>query len=681
MQLLSTVASAQLLHHEFAAQSSAVQNNPTQLTYMKNAFLRLPRRQKQFIAAALDILGLPLIFCLALMLHADRFDGAALTNKHFLALSVGLLSIPIFVKCGLYRAVIRYIDQKIIAAIVRAATLSALALAILAALWPDQTLSPTPILIYWLCSILYLMLSRFAARSFFITTVRGERAPVRVAIYGAGEAGSLLANAVGPGNEYETVFFVDDNPQRVNTMVRGINVYHSSQLERLAKAHKISAVLLAMPSLTRQEQRKILDRLALLSLKIKITPTIGKMVSGKSRVQDVRQIEIEDLLSRDVVAPDRDLLSACITGKSVMVSGAGGSIGSELCRQIVALQPLRLILLDSSEYSLYAIEQELRDLLANEQLAVELVAFVGSVLDTDKCKRIMANFGIHTVYHAAAYKHVPLVEHNPIEGIRNNVFGTQSLAQAAIASNVECFVLISTDKAVRPTNVMGASKRLAELVLQAFARMDTRTRFSMVRFGNVLGSSGSVVPLFRKQIAAGGPLTLTHPDITRYFMTIPEAAQLVVQAGSMSKGGDVFVLDMGEPVRIADLSGQEVKSATNPNGTIEINYVGLRPGEKLFEELLIGDNVSCTAHPLIQRAQEVAFDWPVLQQMLQQLDEACQRFDHNAIRLHLQKIVREYAPSTDIADNLWRLRGHELCGHEPQMHNGAALSAGSELMA
>ena len=344
-----------------------------------------------------------------------------------------------------------------------------------------------------------------------------------------------------------------------------------------------------------------------------------------------------------------------------MVTGAGGSIGSELCRQIIALEPTKLILLDISEFALYTIEQELREIRANDEYAVELVAFVGSVLETEKCTRILKSFKVETVYHAAAYKHVPVVEHNPIEGIRNNAFGTLSMANAAIAANVNCFVLISTDKAVRPTNVMGATKRLAELVLQAFSRKGSATRFCMVRFGNVLGSSGSVVPLFRKQIAAGGPITLTHPEITRYFMTIPEAAQLVIQAGAMGKGGDVFVLDMGNPVRIADLavrmvhlSGQEVKTPATPAGTIEINYVGLRPGEKLYEELLIGTNVSATARPLIQRANEAEFEWPVLKQMLQQLDEACLRFDHNAVRLYLQKMVREYAPSSDIADNIWQ---------------------------
>ena len=346
----------------------------------------------------------------------------------------------------------------------------------------------------------------------------------------------------------------------------------------------------------------------------------------------------------------------------------------------------RLVLLDNSEYALYAIEQELRELMVKQdlELELELTACLGSVLDTQRCTRLMTAFDVQTVYHAAAYKHVPLVEHNPIEGIRNNALGTLSLAEAAANAKVKDFVLISTDKAVRPTNVMGATKRLAELVLQAFARRDTQTKFCMVRFGNVLGSSGSVVPLFRKQIAAGGPVTLTHPDITRYFMTIPEAAQLVIQAGAMGKGGDVFVLDMGKPVRIADLavrmvhlSGQEVRAPSTPDGTIEITYTGLRPGEKLYEELLIGTNVTHTEHPLIQRAKEAEFEWSVLHHMLQQLESACNDFDHNAIRLHLQKIVREYAPSTGIADNIW-LRGVPAIAEWPgrtQFANGNAAVA------
>ena len=641
---------------------------------MNRAFLKLPRLYKQLIAASVDLICVPLIFLLSLMLHFDGSRGLVLREFIGIAAAAAVVSLPVFVRLGMYRAVIRYIDQEIIVAAVNGATISAAILSGVAFLSMPGQLSAAPFIIFWLATILYILASRFSARG-ILNARYGAASKVRVVIYGAGEAGSMLARAILPGHEYQPVFFVDDNAQRINTTIGGLRVFPASELETLAKTHNVSAVLLAMPAITPPQQRKILDRLAALSLVIKVTPSISSIVAGKARVQDVRKIEIEDLLSRDVVAPNLDLLSVCIEGKSVLVSGAGGSIGSELCRQIIELQPQRLVLLDVSEFALYRIEQELGALIAAQQLEVELVACLGSVLETEKCTRLLTSFQVDTVYHAAAYKHVPLVEHNPIEGIRNNAFGTLSLAEAAVSAKVKYFVLVSTDKAVRPTNVMGATKRLAELILQAFARRGTQTKFCMVRFGNVLGSSGSVVPLFRKQIAAGGPITLTHPDITRYFMTIPEAAQLVIQAGAMGKGGDVFVLDMGQPVRIVDLavrmvhlSGQEVKSAATPDGTIGIDYVGLRPGEKLYEELLIGGNVSATAHPLIMRAKEAEFEWPVLKQMLHQLDDACANFDHNLIRLHLQKIVREYAPSSDIADNvyiqgsaegaLWPLRPH-----------------------
>jgi len=365
--------------------------------------------------------------------------------------------------------------------------------------------------------------------------------------------------------------------------------------------------------------------------------------------------------------PDARLISTGITGKSVLVTGAGGSIGSELCRQIMRLQPARLLLLEMSEFALYSIEQELRAYQLALGTDVELMPFLGSVLEHEKCIRILQSFMVETIYHAAAYKHVPLVEHNPIEGIRNNVFGTLSIAQAAMESGVSSFVLISTDKAVRPTNVMGSTKRLAELILQSFARQKSKTRFCMVRFGNVLGSSGSVVPLFRAQIMAGGPITITHPEITRYFMTIQEAAQLVLQAGAMGEGGDVFVLDMGQPVKIMDLairmvhlSGLDVKSDATPTGSIEIQYVGLRPGEKLFEELLIGENVEGTEHPLIMRAQEAEIPWPILQPLLKDLEQACSRFDYEQVRELLLRLVVEYAPQCGIEDFIWRKKNKLL---------------------
>ena len=415
-----------------------------------------------------------------------------------------------------------------------------------------------------------------------------------------------------------------------------------------------------MPSISKLQKKLILDRLEKYHVKVKVTPPLRDLVNGEINVQDIREIELEDLLGRDAVEPRAELISACISGKTVLVTGAGGSIGSELCRQILLQQPARLILLEMSEFALYSIEKELMEMKKKHNLDIAIMPFLGSVLDTEKCQKVLSTFAVDTVYHAAAYKHVPLVEQNPMEGVRNNVFGTLSIARAAMAAGVARFVLISTDKAVRPTNVMGATKRLAELVLQAFAEQNPLTRFCMVRFGNVLGSSGSVVPLFRQQIMAGGPITLTHPEITRYFMTIPEAAQLVLQAGALGQGGDVFVLDMGEPVKIIDLakrmvhlSGNSLKSESSDAHAIDIVHVGLRPGEKLYEELLIGDHVIETEHPLILRAHESMIPWPALQPLLDRLEFAGQNFDYQEVRKLLLEAVSEYQPQCGIEDMIW----------------------------
>lgn len=632
---------------------------------MKKKFLNLPRLKKQAIAVAADLTFIPLSLYIALALHFDSLSSTWASEYAWLIIASPFISIPVLIRLGLYRAIVRYIDHKIVMTVVMGATVSVSMLATAASLGMQSGFSLTPFLMFDAVLVLYLLASRFVARGYFLGDRRASPR-MRVAIYGAGRAGVQLANALHPSLEYLPVVFVDDNPQLQKTTIAGIKVHSPTLLAELIERHEIQSVLLAMPSLTQAEQRRIIEELTPLKVKIKVTPPVKSLVKGMSRVEDVREIQIEDLLSRDPVAPDEALLSVCITDKSVAVSGAGGSIGSELCRQILKLAPRRLVLIELSEYALYAIDQELRSFANANGLQVELVPFIGSVLDYEKCHCIFNRFEIETVYHAAAYKHVPLVEQNPIEGIRNNVFGTLNFARAAVAAKVKCFVLVSTDKAVRPTNVMGATKRLAELVLQALSRQHTKTRFCMVRFGNVLGSSGSVVPLFRRQIAAGGPVTLTHPEITRYFMTIPEAAQLVLQAGSMGRDGDVFVLDMGAPVKIADLavkmvhlSGKEVCTAATPEG-IELRYVGLRPGEKLYEELLIGDNVTDTPHPLIMRAREADIAWPFLERMLAQLSDACERGNQDAIRAQLRKIVPEYAPSSDIDDHIWKRSGAKL---------------------
>jgi FlaA1/EpsC-like NDP-sugar epimerase len=641
------------------------------------SFLGLSRFHKQIIAATVDFFFLPLTFFIALWLRYDNVNVNLVSQYTWLIIAAPVISIPIFIRLGLYRAVIRFIDYKIVYVAVSGVSLSMALMAALATFMHLSNYSRGVFGIYWVTAILYVAASRFLARGYFLhASGANDTADVtRVAIYGAGQAGIQLASALRSVRDYAPVAFIDDRSELQGTTIGGIKVYPSDALPDLVSKKKIKEILLAIPSQSKREQKHVLERLEPLKIKIKVTPPIESLLNGELRLQDVRDIEIEDLLGRDAVAPDAQLTSACITGKSVLVTGAGGSIGSELCRQIIASRPTRLVLLDMSEFALYSIKSELVLLRTALGIEAEVMPFLGSVLEQEKCKRILQTFAVDTVYHAAAYKHVPLVEHNPIEGIRNNVFGTLSIAQAAMAAGVKNFVLISTDKAVRPTNVMGSTKRLAELILQAFARQQTPTRFCMVRFGNVLGSSGSVVPLFRKQIMAGGPITVTHPEITRYFMTIPEAAQLVLQAGAMGEGGDVFVLDMGEPVKIVDLakrmvhlSGLEVKGEIEPGEQgaaaaegaaeagdgIEIQYVGLRPGEKLYEELLIGEDVEGTGHPLIMRAQEAEIPWPQLQALLTELTRACDQFDYEEVRALLLCMVAGYAPQCDIEDFLWR---------------------------
>lgn len=638
-----------------------------------NKLLNTSRIQKQLLALALDSICLPLVFVLAVALRYDSLTlSQALPPYLWLILFAPLAAIPIFIKLGLYRAVIRFIDHKIVYVVVLGVSLSIMLLVVGAVMTNIMHgLSRGVFGIYWISAILYVLSSRFIARAYF-THASGTMGGTRVLIYGAGHAGTQLASALSHTLEYKNIAFIDDNPELHGALIAGAKVYPSNEIAELIVSKKIQIIMLAMPNLPKSQQKKILEKLEPLKVKIKITPSIKEMVSsgGVIKVDDIREIEIEDLLGRDPVDPDPRLISKCITGKSVMVTGAGGSIGSELCRQILKQNPARLILLEMTEFALYQIEQDLQGVNKSPNNSTEIIPFLGSAIDEAKCLRILQTYQVETVYHAAAYKHVPLVEHNPIEGIQNNVLGTLSMAQASLKAGVKDFVLISTDKAVRPTNVMGATKRFSELVLQALSIENgnqNATKFSMVRFGNVLGSSGSVVPLFNKQIQEGGPITITHPEITRYFMTIPEAAQLVLQAGAMGQGGDVFVLDMGEPVKIIDLakrmihlSGLELKSAETPDGTIEINFVGLRPGEKLYEELLIGDNVEGTEHPLIMRAQEYFIYWKDLELLINQMNEACNDFNHEKVRQLLLKTVEEYAPLGEIEDFVWRKQANNL---------------------
>ncbi|KKO49383.1 nucleoside-diphosphate sugar epimerase [Arsukibacterium sp. MJ3] len=589
----------------------------------------LPRSVKRLISVIIDINFLIISLVAAYLLTQDAADSAI--PQIALAFAITLpITLFIFTKLGLYRAVIRYIGQHALGAVLAGIVSSAVILALLFA-FLGVTQRGNLIFVYAILALVTSGGIRLLARMFLVQRNNGYKE--RVLIYGAGSSGRQLAQALLNGEQYHPVMFIDDDTTLQRSTILGIAVGVPSQISALIKSKNISRVLLALPSASRARRREVLDALDELPIPVQSIPGMSDLVDGTMRIDELQDVKIEDLLGRDAVAPKSKLMNADIKGKVVMVTGAGGSIGSELCRQIIRYEPTMLVLFELSEFGLYSIEQELAAIISRDNLDIALIPVMGTVQRQSRLETVMRTFAVNTVYHAAAYKHVPLVEYNVVEGVRNNVFGTWYTAEAAIRAKVDTFVLISTDKAVRPTNVMGASKRLAELVLQALAEHQNTTRFCMVRFGNVLGSSGSVVPLFREQIRKGGPLTVTHKDIIRYFMTIPEAAQLVIQAGAMGKGGEVFVLDMGEPVKIADLArrmihlmGLEVKDSIHPNGDIEIQYSGLRPGEKLYEELLIGENVRQTEHSRIMAADEARLSWPEMAHLLTRLDQACDEF-------------------------------------------------------
>lgn len=621
----------------------------------------MSRQKKILLMLAFDFLILPVSLWSAVGLRTDHWAvGSGSQYPISVYLVASLVAIPVFVRMGLYRSVVRYMEDKAILTIIAAVTISITIFGALIFFFGLTSVPRGALLIYWLLTIFYIVCSRFFARAAFRMLPGARRQTEKVIIYGAGEAGRQLAVALRAGQEYAPVAFVDDDPAKAKLDIGGIRVHPASCLPDLVKDLGIGQILLALPSAPRSRRIEIVNELEPLAVEVRVVPSMAELVSGEARLADVREVEIDELLGREVVAPDRNLLEQSITGKSVMVTGAGGSIGSELCRQIIKSNPVRLILYEQSEFSLYTIEYELQQAIAAKNLSIELIPVLGSVQNGDRLHGIMSRYGVQTIYHAAAYKHVPIVEFNMTEGILNNTVGTRTTAEAAILANVESFVLISTDKAVRPTNVMGASKRMAELCLQAFAQDATvKTRFSIVRFGNVLGSSGSVVPLFRKQIAEGGPITVTHPDIIRYFMTIPEAAQLVIQAGAMGGSGEVFVLDMGQPVKIVELarrmihlSGFQVRDEGQPDGDIEIRFSGLRPGEKLYEELLIGDDVSGTGHPRIMKANESSLTRRKLDEKMRDLGDACLINDCEAIRGILLECVSGFRPDRDIKDHL-----------------------------
>ncbi|SER06671.1 NDP-sugar epimerase, includes UDP-GlcNAc-inverting 4,6-dehydratase FlaA1 and capsular polysaccharide biosynthesis protein EpsC [Amphritea atlantica] len=576
-----------------------------------------------------------------------------------------VIAIPIFIKLGLYRAIIRYIGYRAQWTVIKAVSLAVLVWWVAVYLMALELNTPRSVIfIFWLVAVLVIGGSRMMARWVILYQFPGgdhsaQKDSERVLIYGAGTAGRQLATALHHSSEFVAVAYIDDDSSLRGMDINGIRVYSPSDIGGLVERYDINAVLLAIPSVSRYRRKTIVDSLSDFQLRVLTLPALSDIAGGKVTINDVREVDIADLLGREEVLPNQDLLAACILNQSVMVTGAGGSIGSELCRQIVNQRPSSVILYEQSEYALYTIEQELSKLTDG---LVDVVPVLGSVLDRVLLQRVIRQYHVDTIYHAAAYKHVPLVESNVVAGVRNNLFGTLNTAEVAIDNGVKNFVLISTDKAVRPTNVMGASKRFAELVLQALSKREqgSGVRFAMVRFGNVLGSSGSVIPLFRQQISHGGPVTVTHPDITRYFMTIPEASSLVIQAGSMGASGDVFVLDMGKAVKIKslakqmiNLTGLSVKDENHPDGDIEIIYTGLRDGEKLYEELLIGDNVKQTAHPMIMQAEELMIEWGDLVPVIAQMQLALDSFDYEAIRSLLLESVNGYHPLHGIKDPMY----------------------------
>ena len=631
--------------------------------------LALPRAAKRFVALSVDLGLCVLTVWLAFYLRLGEFVALSGTALWAVGASVGI-ALPIFVVSGLYRAIFRYSGWPALLAVARAVGIYGLLYASVFTAIGVAGVPRTVGIIQPILLLLFVGASRALARVWlgdqYLSILKRAARP-KVLIYGAGTTGRQLAAAMANSHEMQVVGFLDDDDRLHGHVLNGQPIYNPADLDTLATTLNISDVLLAMPSLSRRRRNEILSQIRVARVAVRTLPSVTDLAQGKVSISDLRELDIDDLLGREPVAPNHILLARNIVGKVVLVTGAGGSIGSELCRQILAVNPAKLLLIEQSEFALYAIHQELEDKLAGLGGATPpvLVPLLASVQDDDRMREIMSTWHPDTVYHAAAYKHVPLVEHNPAAGIKNNVLGTLRIAQAAAENGVTDFVLISTDKAVRPTNVMGASKRLAEMALQALAATHAATRagtqsgtkFSMVRFGNVLDSSGSVVPKFRQQIRDGGPITLTHPEVTRYFMTIPEAAQLVIQAGAMAKGGDVFVLDMGESVKILDLarrmielSGLTLKDQQNPDGDIEIEITGLRPGEKLYEELLIGHNPKPTSHSRIMKAHEEFVSWVELEGKLKSLEMALNVNDVGVIRLIMEKLVAGYTPNDEIVD-------------------------------
>lgn len=617
----------------------------------------LSDRNKRLLLMLVDALTLPFALWVAVALRYGDFY-MDMTVFWWLFPVVSVVGVLSFRKFDLYRAIVRYIGPSSMLPVLKGTALAAVAVSLVAYASGAVTFPRSAPVIFWFIAVILIGGGRAMIRAYFYGLFNNYLLREKVAIYGAGDTGAQLAIALLNGEEYMPVAFIDDNRNLRRNTIHGVRVYDAQNLERLVRELDIRRILLALPSITEDRRRLVLERLSSLPVLINTVPGIRDLVGENGFTPVMREVGIADILGRDTVPPDEALLKNAIEGKNILVTGAAGTIGSEICRKILARKPSRLVLYDNSEFGLYQLEQELRN---GGNQATEIIVLLGSILNQGHLLKVLNIFSINAVYHAAAYKHVPLVEQNIIEGVRNNVVGTWQVAQAVAASGVSELVLISSDKAVRPTNVMGASKRLAELIVQGFAEnpQTGSNRYCMVRFGNVLRSSGSVVPLFESQIHAGGPVTVTHPETTRYFMTCEEASELVIQAGAMANGGEIFVLDMGEPVLIRELAQKMIHlhgktvgpvEGADPKGVIEIDYIGLRPGEKLSEELVIGENITGTRHKKIQQAREAGIAWEEVEYLCEELEAACEKADYRTVKRLLEKFVTGYTMAAESTD-------------------------------
>ncbi|MBL6873460.1 MAG: polysaccharide biosynthesis protein [Flavobacteriales bacterium] len=616
---------------------------------LKEKFTHLSRKQKQIIMILSDVFILLFSIWLSFALRLGEFWSDRLYMNQWIFILIPIVSIPLFIRLGLYRSVLKFMGTKVIVTAFQSITITSLIVGFTMMIFREADMPRTVILIFWFVSSILIIIMRFLYKGYLYSwdNFVNDRKPT--IIFGAGSAGAQIVESLRKNHEYAPIAFIDDDKSKQGTFINFTRIHPFSDLKDIIKKRKVRVILLAIPSLSEQRKRDLLKKLSKYPVEVKLLPSLSEIVSGRVSMESIRHVQVEDILGRTPVKPKTSLLKKNITSKNVLVTGAGGSIGSELCRQILELKPSKIVLFEHSEFNLYSIDYELTSLAEKD---CEIIPVLADVKSINKVDNAIKENNIDTIYHAAAYKHVPMVEKNTVEGVFNNVMGTYNVAVCARDNNVENMVLISTDKAVRPTNVMGASKRFSELVLQALNSEKSNTCFSMVRFGNVLDSAGSVVPLFRRQIKEGGPVTVTNSKVTRYFMSIPEAVQLVLQAGAMAKGGDVFVLDMGEPVRILDLahrminlSGLSPITSENPEGDIKIKFTGLREGEKLYEELLIGKDVTQSKHPQIMQANEDFLSWQKVSSLIEEIKTIHENLDDKSMRKVLIENVEGYKPA------------------------------------